>query len=51
MKKNDPKNEALAKLGMMNLNSPKSVSAFLSDHLSREGLCIQSPARSYLIVH
>uniref|UniRef100_A0A8B9DB74 Myosin XVB n=1 Tax=Anser cygnoides TaxID=8845 RepID=A0A8B9DB74_ANSCY len=26
MKKNDPKNEALAKLGMMNLNSPRSVS-------------------------
>uniref|UniRef100_A0A803YER5 SH3 domain-containing protein n=1 Tax=Meleagris gallopavo TaxID=9103 RepID=A0A803YER5_MELGA len=26
MKRNDPKNEALAKLGMMNLNSPKSVS-------------------------
>ncbi|NXC13914.1 MY15B protein, partial [Corythaeola cristata] len=33
MKKNDPKNEALAKLGMMNLPSPKSVSALLSDHL------------------
>ncbi|NXG29267.1 MY15B protein, partial [Dromaius novaehollandiae] len=31
MKKNDPKNEALAKLGMMNLQSPRSVSFFLSD--------------------
>ncbi|KAF1444729.1 MY15B protein, partial [Pygoscelis papua] len=33
MKKNDPKNEALAKLGMMNLSSPKSVSSLLSGHL------------------
>ncbi|KFQ47036.1 Unconventional myosin-XVB, partial [Nestor notabilis] len=33
MKKNDPKNEALAKLGMMNLPYPKSVSSFLSGHL------------------
>ncbi|NXV96114.1 MY15B protein, partial [Calonectris borealis] len=33
MKKNDPKNEALAKLGMMNLPSPKSVSSLLSGHL------------------
>ncbi|KFU93392.1 Putative unconventional myosin-XVB, partial [Chaetura pelagica] len=33
MKKNDPKNEALAKLGMMNLPSPKSVSSLLSSHL------------------
>ncbi|KFQ92678.1 Unconventional myosin-XVB, partial [Nipponia nippon] len=33
MKKNDPKNEALAKLGMMNLQSPKSVSSLLSGHL------------------
>ncbi|NWI08496.1 MY15B protein, partial [Crypturellus soui] len=31
VKKNDPKNEALAKLGMMNLQSPKSVSFLLSD--------------------
>ncbi|NXN67398.1 MY15B protein, partial [Himantopus himantopus] len=31
MKKNDPKNEALAKLGMMNLASPKSVSSLLSE--------------------
>ncbi|NWX98691.1 MY15B protein, partial [Nothoprocta ornata] len=30
-KKNDPKDEALAKLGMMNLQSPKSVSFSLSD--------------------
>ncbi|KFP90288.1 Unconventional myosin-XVB, partial [Apaloderma vittatum] len=29
-KKNDPKNEALAKLGMMNLPSPKAVSSLLS---------------------
>ncbi|NWU64387.1 MY15B protein, partial [Pterocles burchelli] len=33
MKKNDPKDEALAKLGMMNLSSPKSVSSFFSGHL------------------
>ncbi|NXX18764.1 MY15B protein, partial [Podargus strigoides] len=33
IKKNDPKNEALAKLGMMNLPSPKSVSSLLSGHL------------------
>ncbi|NWI66512.1 MY15B protein, partial [Todus mexicanus] len=33
IKKNDPKNEALAKLGMMNLPSPKSVSSFLLGHL------------------
>ncbi|NXN12583.1 MY15B protein, partial [Indicator maculatus] len=33
IKKNDPKNEALAKLGMMNLPSPKSVSSLLSAHL------------------
>ncbi|NWQ89733.1 MY15B protein, partial [Burhinus bistriatus] len=33
VKKNDPKNEALAKLGMMNLASPKSVSSLLSGHL------------------
>ncbi|NWY60747.1 MY15B protein, partial [Chionis minor] len=33
MKKNDPKNEALAKLGMMNLAAPKSVSSSLSGHL------------------
>ncbi|NXP69663.1 MY15B protein, partial [Ramphastos sulfuratus] len=32
VKKNDPKNEALAKLGMMNLPSPKSVSSLLSGH-------------------
>ncbi|NXJ74786.1 MY15B protein, partial [Trogon melanurus] len=30
VKKNDPKNEALAKLGMMNLPSPKAVSSLLS---------------------
>ncbi|NXG51548.1 MY15B protein, partial [Psilopogon haemacephalus] len=30
LKKNDPKNEALAKLGMMNLPSPKPVSSLLS---------------------
>ncbi|NXN43611.1 MY15B protein, partial [Rhinoptilus africanus] len=33
VKKNDPKNEALAKLGMVNLASPKSVSSLLSSHL------------------
>ncbi|NWW98421.1 MY15B protein, partial [Caloenas nicobarica] len=33
IKKNDPKNEALAKLGMMNLPSPKSVSSLFSSHL------------------
>ncbi|NXY73081.1 MY15B protein, partial [Glareola pratincola] len=33
VKKNDPKNEALAKLGMVNLASPKSVSSLLSNHL------------------
>ncbi|KFP68652.1 Unconventional myosin-XVB, partial [Cariama cristata] len=33
VKKNDPKNEALAKLGMMNLSSSKSVSSLLSGHL------------------
>ncbi|KFR17459.1 Unconventional myosin-XVB, partial [Opisthocomus hoazin] len=32
-KKNDPKNEALAKLGMMNLPSPKPVSSLFSGHL------------------
>ncbi|KFV55251.1 Unconventional myosin-XVB, partial [Tyto alba] len=37
MKKNDPKNEALAKLGMMNLSSPKSVSSLLSSHLKSSG--------------
>ncbi|KFQ04204.1 Unconventional myosin-XVB, partial [Leptosomus discolor] len=33
VKKNDPKNEALAKLGMMNLPPPDSVSSLLSSHL------------------
>ncbi|NWS56198.1 MY15B protein, partial [Chunga burmeisteri] len=44
VKKNDPKNEALAKLGMMNLSSSKSVSSLLSGHLksSAEGACSAS---------
>ncbi|NXK09367.1 MY15B protein, partial [Herpetotheres cachinnans] len=44
IKKNDPKNEALAKLGMMNLPSSKSVSSVLSGHLksSRERACSAS---------
>ncbi|NXL59956.1 MY15B protein, partial [Chordeiles acutipennis] len=33
IKKNDPKNEALAKLGMMNLPSPKAVSSLISGRL------------------
>ncbi|NXU56978.1 MY15B protein, partial [Turnix velox] len=33
IKKNDPKNEALAKLGMMNLASPKPVSSLISNQL------------------
>ncbi|NXJ68239.1 MY15B protein, partial [Rostratula benghalensis] len=37
MKKNDPKNEALAKLGMMKLASPKSVSSFLSKNTPKTG--------------
>ncbi|NXP05146.1 MY15B protein, partial [Thinocorus orbignyianus] len=41
MKKNDPKNEALAKLGMMNLASPKSVSSLLSKN-SAERACIST---------
>ncbi|NXY47882.1 MY15B protein, partial [Ceuthmochares aereus] len=35
-KKSDPKNEALAKLGMMNLPPPKSVSSLLSNHLKSQ---------------
>ncbi|NXF69067.1 MY15B protein, partial [Ciccaba nigrolineata] len=44
LKKNDPKNEALAKLGMMNLPSPKSVSSLLPRHLksSAERACSAS---------
>ncbi|NXK78026.1 MY15B protein, partial [Amazona guildingii] len=44
VKKNDPKNEALAKLGMMNLPSPKSVSSFLCGQLksSAERVCIST---------
>ncbi|NXW55085.1 MY15B protein, partial [Eurystomus gularis] len=44
IKKNDPKNEALAKLGMMNLPSPKSVSSLLSGYLkgSAERACSAS---------
>ncbi|NXS57963.1 MY15B protein, partial [Brachypteracias leptosomus] len=44
IKKNDPKNEALAKLGMMNLPSHKSVSFLLSGHLksSAERACSAS---------
>ncbi|CAM9695389.1 unnamed protein product [Bubo scandiacus] len=44
LKKNDPKNEALAKLGMMNLPSPKSVSSLLPSHLnsSAERACSAS---------
>ncbi|KFQ17293.1 Unconventional myosin-XVB, partial [Merops nubicus] len=44
IKKNDPKNEALAKLGMMNLPSPKSVSFFFYDHFrsSAERACSAS---------
>ncbi|NXW29105.1 MY15B protein, partial [Phaetusa simplex] len=42
LKKNDPKNEALAKLGMMNLASPKSVSSSLSSHLRVERACSAS---------
>ncbi|NWI60143.1 MY15B protein, partial [Calyptomena viridis] len=34
IKKNDPKNEALAKLGMMNSPSRPPVSSLLSDHLN-----------------
>lgn len=34
IKKNDPKNEALAKLGMMKPLSPKPVSSLLSGHLN-----------------
>ncbi|NWT80137.1 MY15B protein, partial [Lanius ludovicianus] len=34
VKKNDPKNEALAKLGMMNLSPLPSVSSLLSDHFT-----------------
>ncbi|KFO84811.1 Unconventional myosin-XVB, partial [Buceros rhinoceros silvestris] len=34
IKKNDPKNEALAKLGMMKPPSPKPVSSLLSGHLN-----------------
>ncbi|NWW42465.1 MY15B protein, partial [Pedionomus torquatus] len=41
MKKNDPKNEALAKLGMMNLTSSKSVSSLLSKN-SAERACSAS---------
>ncbi|NXT00525.1 MY15B protein, partial [Jacana jacana] len=41
MKKNDPKNEALAKLGMMKLASPKSVSSLLSKN-SAERACSAS---------
>ncbi|NXT76250.1 MY15B protein, partial [Zapornia atra] len=37
IKKNDPKNEALAKLGMMNLPSPKSVSSLFSGQLRSTG--------------
>ncbi|NXG77715.1 MY15B protein, partial [Baryphthengus martii] len=44
IKKNDPKNEALAKLGMMNLPSPKSVSSLLAGDLksSAERACISN---------
>ncbi|NXE12847.1 MY15B protein, partial [Lophotis ruficrista] len=44
MKKNDPKNEALAKLGMTNLASHKSVSSLLSCYLknSAERACSAS---------
>ncbi|NXN91924.1 MY15B protein, partial [Rhinopomastus cyanomelas] len=44
VRKNDPKNEALAKLGMVKLQSPKSVSSFLSGHLkgSAEKACSAS---------
>ncbi|NXK33000.1 MY15B protein, partial [Piprites chloris] len=44
VKKNDPKNEALAKLGMMNPSSQPSVSSLLSGHLksSAERACSAS---------
>ncbi|NWI97428.1 MY15B protein, partial [Pitta sordida] len=44
IKKNDPKNEALAKLGMMNSPSRPPVSSLLSDHLksSVEAACSAS---------
>ncbi|NXM36160.1 MY15B protein, partial [Oxyruncus cristatus] len=44
IKKNDPKNEALAKLGMMNPSSHPSVSSLLSGHLksSAERACAAS---------
>ncbi|NXQ98392.1 MY15B protein, partial [Sagittarius serpentarius] len=46
MKKNDPKNEALAKLGMMNLSSSKSVSSLLSVHLKSSAETACSPSSS-----
>ncbi|NXA36027.1 MY15B protein, partial [Eudromia elegans] len=47
VKKNDPKNEALAKLGMMNLQSPKSVGLLLSDQpQARQRACAWSPTSS-----
>ncbi|NWU90862.1 MY15B protein, partial [Upupa epops] len=44
VKKNDPKNEALAKLGMVKLQSSESVSSLLSGHLksSSERACSAS---------
>ncbi|NWU77042.1 MY15B protein, partial [Onychorhynchus coronatus] len=44
IKKNDPKNEALAKLGMMNTSPHPSVSSLLSGHLesSAERVCSAS---------
>ncbi|NXU00094.1 MY15B protein, partial [Buphagus erythrorhynchus] len=46
IKKNDPKNEALAKLGMMKASPQPSVSSLLSDYFSRQSLSIPCPASS-----
>ncbi|NXE87586.1 MY15B protein, partial [Menura novaehollandiae] len=48
VKRNDPKNEALAKLGMMNPSSCPSVSSFLSDHLksSADRACPSHPQQA-----
>ncbi|NWS82101.1 MY15B protein, partial [Toxostoma redivivum] len=46
IKKNDPKNEALAKLGMMKASPQRSVSSLLSGSFSRQSLPIPCPASS-----
>ncbi|KAI1232354.1 Unconventional myosin-XV, partial [Lamprotornis superbus] len=46
IKKNDPKNEALAKLGMMKASPQPSVSSLLSGYFSKQSLSTPCPASS-----